>query len=105
MLKNACFDNILDNRKLRRWKNRTYAEAVSSTKNIYSEPVKDVQKIGKSTLGTTDHQVVRNDSIQEASVSPNEHRNRLDTFMNQKKNVTTTDNRLSGYFCSETIFS
>ena len=40
----------------------------------------------------------------EASASPNEHRNRLDTFINQKKNVTTTDNRLSGYFCSETIF-
>ena len=41
----------------------------------------------------------------EALVSPNEHRNRLDTFINQNKNVTTTDNRLSGYFCSETIFN
>ena len=41
----------------------------------------------------------------EASFSPNVHRNRLDTFIHQKKNVTTTDNRLSGYFCSETIFN
>ena len=157
MLKNACFDNILDNRKLRSWKNRTYAEAVSSTKTIYSEPVKDVQKIGKSTLGKTDHKVVRNESIDlesiyarlaetssftedppspsnlctdtsvvqnssssvnisegldeddnevlkilneflntldEASVSPNVHRNRFGTFIHTKKNVTTTD--LSG---------
>ena len=29
----------------------------------------------------------------EASVSSNEHRNRLDTFIQQKNNVTTTDNR------------
>ena len=128
------------------------------TKNIRGERVKDVQKIRKSTLGTTDHRVVRNESIDlediyarlseassfakdlpsppnlctdtsvvqsssssvniserfdkddndvlkilneflstsdEASASPNEHRNRLDTFINQKKNVTTTDNRLS----------
>ena len=41
----------------------------------------------------------------EASASPNEHRNRLDTFINQKKNVTTTDSRLSGYFLSENIFN
>ena len=41
----------------------------------------------------------------EASVSPNVHRNRLDTFIHQKKNITTTDNRLSRYFCSETIFN
>ena len=33
------------------------------------------------------------------------HRNRLDTFIHQKKNVTTTDNKLSGHFCSETIFN
>ena len=33
------------------------------------------------------------------------HRNRLDTFIHQKKIVTTTDNRFSGYFCSETIFN
>ena len=41
----------------------------------------------------------------EASGSPNEHRNRLDTFINQKKNFKTTDNRLSGYFYSETFFN
>ena len=41
----------------------------------------------------------------EASVSPNEHRNTLDTFINQKKNVAATNSRLSGYFCSETIFN
>ena len=41
----------------------------------------------------------------EASVSSNVHRNRLDNFIHKKKNVTTTDNRLSGYFCSETIFN
>ena len=41
----------------------------------------------------------------EASVSPNEHRNRLYTFIQQKNNVATTGNRLSGCFCSETIFN
>ena len=41
----------------------------------------------------------------EASVSPNVHINRLDNFIHQKKNVTTTDNRLLGYLCSETIFN
>ena len=41
----------------------------------------------------------------EASGSPNEHRNRLDTFINQKKNFKTTDNKLSGYFYSETFFN
>ena len=44
-------------------------------------------------------------TLDEASVSPNVNRNRLDTFIRQKKNVTTTDNKLSGYFCSETIFN
>ena len=168
MLKSACFDNITDNRKLRNRKKRTYTETVSGTKTVRGEPVKDVQKIGKSTLGKTDHEVVRNESVDlesiyarlaeassfaedppsppnlctdtsvvqnssssvniseglkeddnevfkilheffstsdEALVNPNEHRNRFDTFINQNKNVTTTDNRLSGYFCSETIFS
>ena len=33
------------------------------TKNIRGERVKDVQKIRKSTLGTTDHRVVRNEII------------------------------------------
>ena len=61
MLKNACFDNITDNRKFRSQKNRTYSETVSGTKNTCGEPDKDVQKIGKSTLGKTDHEVVRND--------------------------------------------
>ena len=32
-------------------------------KNIRGEPVKDVQKIGKSTLGKKDHKVVGNESI------------------------------------------
>ena len=50
-LKNACFDKTTDNRKLRCRRNRTYAEAVSGIKNILGEPVKDVQKIGKGTLG------------------------------------------------------
>ena len=53
-------------------------------------------------------QVILNEflnTLDEASVSPNVHRNRLDTFIHQKKNVTSTDNRLSGYFCSETIFN
>ena len=40
----------------------------------------------------------------EASVTSNVHRNSLDTFMHQKKNVTTTDKRLPGHFYSETIF-
>ena len=60
LLKNAWFDNITDNRKLRSRKNRTCVEVLSGTKNIRGEPVKDVQKIGKSTLGKTDHKVVRN---------------------------------------------
>ena len=55
----------------------------------------EVLKVLNEFLNTSD----------EASVSPNVHRNRLDTFIHQKKNVTTTDNRLSGYFCSETIFN
>ena len=63
MLKNACFDDITDNCQLRSWKNRTYAEVASDTKNICDEPVKDVQKIGKSTLGKKDHKVVGNESI------------------------------------------
>ena len=33
------------------------------------------------------------------------HRNRLDTVIHQKKTVTITDNRLSEYFRSETIFN
>ena len=122
-------------------------------KNIRGEPVKDVQKIGKSTLGKKDHKVVGNESIylestfarlaeassfcedppsppnlctktsvvqnssisvnmsegldednneiwkilneflnssDETSVSPIEHRNKLDAFIQQKNNVTTT---------------
>ena len=43
--------------------------------------------------------------LEEASVSLQEHRNRLDTLIDQKNNVTTTDNRLSGCFCSEYIFN
>ena len=44
-------------------KNRTYAEVASDTKNICDEPVKDVQKIGKSTLGKKDHNIVRNKKV------------------------------------------
>ena len=33
------------------------------TKNILGEPVKDVQKIGKGTLGKKNHKVVGNESI------------------------------------------
>ena len=40
-------------------------------------------------------------TLDEASFSPNVHRNRLDTFIHEERNVTTRDNRLSGYFCSE----
>ena len=54
LLKNACFENITDNRKLRSRNYRTYAEAVSGTKSIRGEPVNDVEKIGKSTLGKKD---------------------------------------------------
>ena len=43
--------------------------------------------------------------MDETSISPQEHRNRLDTLIHQKNNVTTTDNRLCEYFCSETIFN
>ena len=63
LLNNACFDNITDNRKLRTRKNRTYAEAVSGTKNIHGESVKDVQKIVNSTLSKKDHKVVGYESI------------------------------------------
>ena len=34
LLKNASFDNIADNQKLRSRKGRTYPEAMSGTKNI-----------------------------------------------------------------------
>ena len=44
-------------------------------------------------------------TLDETSISPQEHRNRLDTLIHQKNNVTNTDNRLCGYFCSETIFN
>ena len=144
---------LTNNRKLRSRKMRTFAEALSSTKTIRGNRVKDVQKIGKSTLGKTDHKVVRNESIElesiysrlaedssfaedppfppnfctdasvvqssSSSVNTSEwldkddnevlkilneflstsEENKLDTFLNQKKNVTTTDKRLSGYFC------
>ena len=41
---------------------------MSGTKNIRGEPVKDVQKIGKSALGKTDHKVVINESIDLESI-------------------------------------
>ena len=63
LLKNACFDYITDNWKLKNWKSRTYAEALSGIKNIRGEPVKDVEKIGKSTLGKKDYNIVRNEIL------------------------------------------
>ena len=59
LLKNACFGNITDNRKLRCRKINTYAEIVSDTKNICGDTVMDIQKIGKSTLCKKDDKVVR----------------------------------------------
>ena len=70
----------------------------SSSVNIsegLDEDNNEVLKILNEFLNTSD----------EASVSLNEYRNRLDTFIHQKNNVTATDDRLSGYFCSETIFN
>ena len=63
LLKNACFDSITDNRKLRSWKNALYTKTVSGTKNICGEHVKDCQQIGKSTLGQKDHKLVGSESI------------------------------------------
>ena len=59
------------------------------------EDENEILKILNEFLNTSD----------EASVGPNVHRNRLDTFTHQTKNVTITENRLSGYFWSETIFN
>ena len=50
LLKSACFGNVTDNRKLRRRKNKTYADAVSGTKNNRGSTVEDVQKIRESAL-------------------------------------------------------
>ena len=44
-------------------------------------------------------------TLDEASVSLQEHRNRLDTFIHQNTNVTNVVNMLSGYFCLETILN
>ena len=68
ILKNACFNNITDNWKLRNRKNRTDAEAAPSTKNICGKSVKDVQEIGKTTLGKKDHKVVGNENIDLESI-------------------------------------
>ena len=68
ILKNACFNNITDNWKLRNRKNRTDAEAAPSTKNICGKSVKDVQKIGRTTLGKKDHKVVGNENIDLESI-------------------------------------
>ena len=71
-----------------------YLKGLSRSVNV-DEDDNEVSKILNEFLNTSD----------EASVSPNEHRNRLDTFTHQKNNVTTTDKRLYGYFCSETTFN
>ena len=59
---------------------------------VLGEDDDEVLKISNEFLNTSD----------QVSVCPNVHRNRLDTFIHHKKKVTTTDNRLSGYFCLET---
>ena len=59
---------LLINWKRRNRKNRTYAEAVSGTKNIRDESVKNVQKIEKSALSTKDRNVVGNESIDLGSI-------------------------------------
>ena len=71
-----------------------YLKGLSRSVNVEQDD-NEVSKILNEFLNTSD----------EASVSPNEHRNRLDTFTHQKNNVTTTDKRLYGYFCSETTFN
>ena len=71
-----------------------YLKGLSRSVNV-DEDDNEVSKILIEFLNTSD----------EASVSPNEHRNRLDTFIQQKNNCTVSYNRLSGYFCSETIFN
>ena len=71
-----------------------YLKGLSRSVNV-DEDDNEVSKILNEFLNTSD----------EASVSPNEHRNMLDTFTHQKNNVTTTDKRLYGYFCSETTFN
>ena len=58
-----------------------------------NEDDSEVSKFLNEFLNTSD----------EALVSPNKHRNRMATSIQPKKNVTTTDNRLSGYFCFQTI--
>ena len=67
--------------------NTSVVQNSSSSVNIsegLDEDDNEVLKILNEFLNTSD----------EASVSPNVHRNRLDTFIHTKKNVTTTD--LSG---------
>ena len=44
-------------------------------------------------------------TLDEASVSLQEHRNTLDTFIHQNTNLTNVVNMLSGYFCLETILN
>ena len=44
-------------------------------------------------------------TLDEASVSLQEHRNRLDTFIHQNTNVTNVVNMLFGSFCLETILN
>ena len=41
---------------------------MSGIKNILGEPVQDVQKIGKGTLGKKNHKVVGNESIDLGSI-------------------------------------
>ena len=68
--------------------------SVNISEGLDEDNNEDLKKILNEFLNTSD----------EASVSPNGNRNRLDTFTRSKNNVTTTDNRFPGYFCSETIF-
>ena len=67
-----------------------HADAVSDTKSICGNTIEDIQKIGKSILKILNEFL---NTSGEASFSPRVHRNSLDTFIHQKKNISTTDNR------------
>ena len=80
------------------WTDTSVVQDSSNSVNISEGLDKDdneVLKILNEFCNTSD----------EASVSPNKNRNRLDTFIHQQNIATNTDNKLSWYFCSETIFN
>ena len=75
-----------------------YVQNSSSSVNISEWLDKDDNKVLKIL-----HKFLN--TLVEASRSTNEKRNLLDTFAHQKNNVRITDNKLFGYYCSETIFN